>query len=371
MIVRSPFVNKLHLIPLFANLGGSLQSLGDYKRAGEIQATALETSIKYQGLEHPETRTLMLNLGNAARSLFDYERSHTLTKEAWELYKKHDGEDHPDTVNAAMAYASTLMHLKGRIPESEELLRGCFAKQSRIFGPEHPRTLVTATNLYLVLLRQSLSERAGPIKGFSEKLKEGMELNKTTYQCKVRVLGYSNISSLLSGKHYGTHLVASCHRGGNLMASCQKQLKEAVGILGEVYKILVRVHGVEHAHTLNTAKSLVDCKFKFSELVLLESGIEAAERVQADAWGLGEETLARYMKVYGPEFAEMQEMNVVLKMQRMMDDLEKDLMAIPPCPGCDDPNCKSNRPKVDSPPEPCTGCNDNPYCPNYLGPEAQ
>eukprot|EP00729_Bicosta_minor_P003213 gene3213-14708_t len=157
MIADSPNVNKLHLIQQFAQLGGSLQNQGNFKRAIEVQSRALEDSIAFQGMADRETRQLMMNQGNAMRSVCNHEKSCTLLKQAWDLYKEHDGEDHIDTLNAQMNYASTLMHFSDHVLKAEELMRDCYTKHSRIYGAEHQRTLITATNLYLVLLRQSLS----------------------------------------------------------------------------------------------------------------------------------------------------------------------------------------------------------------------
>lgn len=341
MIADSPNVNKLHLIQQFAQLGGSLQNQGNFKRAIEVQSRALEDSIAFQGMADRETRQLMMNQGNAMRSVCNHEKSCTLLKQAWDLYKEHDGEDHIDTLNAQMNYASTLMHFSDHVLKAEELMRDCYTKHSRIYGAEHQRTLITATNLYLVLLRQSLSESGGPIRGKAEKLSEGMELNKKTYQAKVRVLGYNHFSSLLSGKHYGTNL-------GSL-----GRHKEAVSILEQVYKIGIRENGKEHAQSLNTALSLVTLKFKLScDVGILEWGVEAADKLEAEAWELGEETLALYTTIYGPDYQETKQMSAVLEMERMLSGLEDELMDIPPCPGCDDPNCKANQRRAAESPEP-------------------
>ena len=59
--------------------------------------------------------------------------------------------------------------------------------------------------------------------------------------------------------------------------------------------------------------------------------------------------------------------DALLTLEQMMDEMENEILAISPCPGCDDPNCESNRPGDTS----CPGCNDNPFCPGYLGPDGE
>jgi tetratricopeptide (TPR) repeat protein len=123
------------------------RSIEVYRRAGAKLASSAAAADPVANLG-----VLYYNEGRYADAI-------TAMRQAIEMRRKSLPPDHPDVLDAEYNYAAALEH-EGKIQAAEPILRDLLASYTRVLGPKHINTLMTASGVAHNLLRQGRYQEA-------------------------------------------------------------------------------------------------------------------------------------------------------------------------------------------------------------------
>ena len=146
------------------------------------------------------------------------------------------GEEHPDTLISMGNLASTYWS-QGRWKEAEELEVQVIEMGIRVLGEEHPSTLISMGNLASTYSDQG-------------RWKEAEELEVQVVETKKRVLGEEHPSTLISLNNLA------------FILNDQSRTVEAILLLENFLQVGKRVFGPQHPHILSSSKTLNEWQLK-------------------------------------------------------------------------------------------------------------
>ena len=164
------------------------------------------------------------------------ELSSTAGKRAVDGFLKRLGPDDPKTLDAMFNLARTYLHL-GYLEKSYELLVVVLRKRKRLFGPDHPDTLMTRNELGMALCARKLH------------LAIAQRLVTNVLDARRRVLGEEHAYTLWSVNDLSKVL---CERG---------RPTEASKMLEEVLPVVIRTLGEKHVGMTMTKSNLTRAYF--------------------------------------------------------------------------------------------------------------
>jgi non-specific serine/threonine protein kinase/serine/threonine-protein kinase len=261
--------------------------------------------VESELVSDPAVQTqLMQVMARTYMGLGLYSRAHDLAQRSLGNQTRILGPDDPKTLESAMLMG-TILTDEGHEKEAESLLRKTLAQQSRIAGPEDPATLKTEDALATLMLRHAHYAEA-------EKLERGVT------SIEVRKLGADNpetfrslnsLASALRGEQksaeaetlfhqilaneqrvLGTdhpYLLVTMHNLANMLAE-EDRFDEAEPLYRQTLAIQQRVLGPDHPETAST-------------LTTLANTVAESKGRQSEAESLYREALATELRVVGPD----------------------------------------------------------------------
>jgi Tetratricopeptide repeat len=118
------------------------------KRAGE---RAVKGLMKRLGPDDPLTLTAMFNLARTYHHLCNQRASRALLVEVLRKRKRLFGPDHPDTLMARSELGMSFCVARERLPAAERLVSNVLAARKKLLGEEHAYTLWSMNDLARVL----------------------------------------------------------------------------------------------------------------------------------------------------------------------------------------------------------------------------
>ena len=118
------------------------------KRAGE---RAVKGLMKRLGPDDPLTLTAMFNLARTYHHLCNQRASRALLVEVLRKRKRLFGPDHPDTLMARTELGMSFCVARERLPAAERLVSNVLATRKKLLGEEHAYTLWSMNDLARVL----------------------------------------------------------------------------------------------------------------------------------------------------------------------------------------------------------------------------
>jgi tetratricopeptide (TPR) repeat protein len=137
------------------DLGRTLQAIGDYARAKDLLAMAIQSDEKNFGENHPYTAVRYSNLALIFRDLGDYVNAKSLLEKAVSANEANFGENHFQTVVSYSNLALVLRDL-GDYSAAKNLFEKSIQWSEVNLGKEHPTTIAYYSNLALAF--QSLGQ---------------------------------------------------------------------------------------------------------------------------------------------------------------------------------------------------------------------
>lgn len=128
------------------NLAQTYSSLGNFRKAKEMQEKVYTLRCEILGKEHPDTLTALSNLASTYGDLGNPQKEVELAEKAYTLRRKTLGEDHPDTLLSLNNLGATYIDL-GDPQKAVELSEKIYTLRCRLLGEEHPHTLNSLGNL--------------------------------------------------------------------------------------------------------------------------------------------------------------------------------------------------------------------------------
>ncbi|KAH7119535.1 kinesin light chain 3 [Dendryphion nanum] len=229
-------------------------------------------SYSSRNQEDTEEMELIRKCADALFSDGQYRESEELFKQVVETSARLFGYEHPNTLISMANLASTYSN-QGRWKEAEELLVQVMETSSRVLGYEHPDTLISMGNLAATYRNQG-------------RWKEAEELAMQVMEKRKKVLGnehpltltsMANLASTymkqgrwkkaeeleaqvmeVSLRVLGEENPSTLHSMGNLASTYMKQgrWKEAEGLDMQVIEMRKKVLGYEHPDTLTSMGNL-------------------------------------------------------------------------------------------------------------------
>jgi tetratricopeptide (TPR) repeat protein len=187
-----------------------------------------------------------------------FDEAESLLVKVKDIREKMLGAEHPRTLISISDLALLLLN-QARFEEAEEMNRLALERYEKVFGVGHPDTLISMSNLAVVLRQQG-------------KLKASEELNRRALEEKEKLLGVDHLETLTSVN--------------NLAFNLQKQGKyEAAEQLNRrALKVREKVLGLDHPETLTSVNNLA---FNLQR----QGKYEAAEKLNRQAFEMREKVL--------------------------------------------------------------------------------
>jgi tetratricopeptide (TPR) repeat protein len=132
--------NNSNLRTVSELLADTLRQSGDLTNAKALQADLVRDTRQAHGTAHPELFRVTVDLAHLLADDGDYESAERYQKDAIEGLKKLYGEAHHVTVQA-MANLVSIYRYAGKLEEAESLARRSLALSERLSGTTHTRTL--------------------------------------------------------------------------------------------------------------------------------------------------------------------------------------------------------------------------------------
>ncbi|KAH7551714.1 hypothetical protein BM1_09348 [Bipolaris maydis] len=175
-------VDDLRRASLLTRVGQCQETLGLYRLAATTQQTALLLRKKLLCSEHLETLSTMSCLASALNGLGKYNEAEAIRREELAIRERVQGPDNGDTL-ATVGELSTVLYNQGNLNQAEALSQQTLTLEimnnfalvlerqrrhketeilhtqglaitEKLFGPEHPNTLISMENVALVLSRK-------------------------------------------------------------------------------------------------------------------------------------------------------------------------------------------------------------------------
>jgi tetratricopeptide (TPR) repeat protein len=171
---------------LLNELGSTMHSLGDHRKAIEYYERALAIDEAVFGPEHPDVAVDLNNLGSAIKALGDHRKAIEYFERALAIDEAVFGPEHPDVAVDLNNLGSAIKAL-GDHRKAIEYYERALAIDEAVFGPEHPDVAVDLNNLGAAYFALEQKEKA---KEYFEK----------AYAIKIKFFGPDHHSSKLTAK---------------------------------------------------------------------------------------------------------------------------------------------------------------------------
>jgi tetratricopeptide (TPR) repeat protein len=158
-------------------LGWALVRQGKNEEARTLLTPVLETARKTLGPEHTWTLQTIHTLAPALFGMGKYEEERTLLEDLLAIRKRVQGPEHSATLATIVNLAGTY-HMLGKLKEAKQLWELSLAVDERD-RPNHPNTLMTMSNLALVYRELGQDDRA-------------IDMRRRVVEARVRVLGLTH-----------------------------------------------------------------------------------------------------------------------------------------------------------------------------------
>jgi tetratricopeptide (TPR) repeat protein len=136
-------------------LGKAYEELGQYTKAEQHAARAVQLRLDHLGPEHADTIAAQNALGWVLYRQGKSEEARTLMTPVLKAARKALRPEHPETLQAMHVLAAVLDKPDEARALGEELL----ALRKRVLGPRHPKTLATMNNLAFMLRGADIGDR--------------------------------------------------------------------------------------------------------------------------------------------------------------------------------------------------------------------
>jgi tetratricopeptide (TPR) repeat protein len=262
-------------------LGQALLDAGEFSEAKAILGRAL-TAAK---LDRAGDKLKLAILDSQALTLTaqgDLAGARRLEEQVLESRRRLFGTEHPDTLLAKESLAETL-YAQGDLAEARKLVEQVLEAQRRLLGAEHPDTLVTLGDLAVVLIAQGDSSAARKLE--EEVLAASRRLFGVEHPATLKVMGNLAWALALQGdlpeaRKLGDEVLTARRRlmgaehpdtllaMSNLanMLDAQGDLAGARKLEEEVLEARQRLLGAEHPDTLTAMSSLAAILFHQRDL---------------------------------------------------------------------------------------------------------
>lgn len=258
---------------IMLRLAEVFQAMGDYPDARDLLERVVDLNLRTLGWEDPNTLVAMNALVMTLSAQGELERARTYGYKALDASKRVLGEEHPYTLSA-MSNLAEILRARGDLMAAQKLQEKVLEDRRRIQGEEHPDTLREMNNLSMALYQQGYLQGA-------------RELDERALVILRRVLGESHPDTLVvmnnlaitlaaqgdiaSARAYGERVLeisrrvlgenhpATLRAMNNLAVTLSKQgdLGDARALQERVLEISRRTLGEEHPTTLR-ARQLLD-----------------------------------------------------------------------------------------------------------------
>ncbi len=128
------------------NLALRFKDMGNYERARELLASALQSDIANFGEQHPKVAIRQSNLANVYGDLGNYESARELLASALQSDVANFGEQHP-TVAVHQSNLALVYQALGNYEGARELLEAALQSDIANFGEQHPTVAIRQSNL--------------------------------------------------------------------------------------------------------------------------------------------------------------------------------------------------------------------------------
>ncbi|CAI6336997.1 unnamed protein product [Periconia digitata] len=249
-------------------------------------AHAIHVTRSDSVLEETAKASLLNRIGRCQTSLGQYSAAETAHRQALSLRERKLGNEHADTL-MSISNLALMLDRQGKYKEAESMNRETLARYEKVLGPEHPDTLASMNNLAVVLKSQG-------------KYKEAETMHRETLARKEKVLGLNHPDTLMSMNNLAVVLKS------------QGKYEEAELMNRETLARKEKVLGPEHPSTLMSMSNLA---------VVLKS-----QGKYEDAESTHRETLVQREKMLGREhpdtLASMGNLAQVLESQGKYEEAE-------------------------------------------------
>jgi tetratricopeptide (TPR) repeat protein len=243
---------------------GELVPYGGHERK-EAWTTYLPHAIYVAGLtgtvDEAARASLLDRVGRCQASLGQYAAAESTHRQELWLDEKVFGPEHPDTL-MSMSNLALVLNSQGKYEEAEAMDRQTLAQREKVLGPEHPSTLMSMNNLAGVLDRQG-------------KYEEAEAMDRQTLAQREKVLGPEHPDTLMSISNLA------------LVLGKQGKYEEAEAMNRQTLAQREKVLGPEHPDTLMSMNNL--------------AGVLDSQGKYEEAEAMNRQTLAQKEKVLGPE----------------------------------------------------------------------
>ena len=222
--------DPIELAASLSELGGVLQSQGEFEDAKAHHQRALAIRQKALGVDHPDLASSLNSLGNAYSSQGEYEGARGYYQRALVMLKEALGADHPDVAvslnNLGNTYSS-----QGKYEEAKRYHQRALALWERALSADHPSVATSLSNLGVVYIGQGEYEEAK--------------------RCYVRVLAIRE--KALGGEH--PQVADGLDNLGNVY-NHQGQYEEARWYYERALAIREKALGADHLHVATSLNNL-------------------------------------------------------------------------------------------------------------------
>jgi hypothetical protein len=176
------------------NLAVDLRALGEVQEARDLDRDTLERRRRVLGGDHPSTLVSASNLANDLRALDSVEAARNLDQDTLERRRRLLGADHPSTLNSISNLANDFRAM-GEMDAARDLDQDALEGRRRVLGSDHPSALMSANNLGVDLRALGDTEAAH-------------RLDQDTLQRRRRILGDDHPRTLSSASNLANDLRA-------------------------------------------------------------------------------------------------------------------------------------------------------------------
>jgi len=225
---------------------------GDHTEALRIlqHVVAVNTRIRPDAAEYPETLTAQSNLADAMKMAGDYVGAYALADRIWRIRERSLplGPDHPDTLTSANNVA-LLLQLLGDFRGAQEIQEDVLRRR-RLLAPDHDETVTAQANLATSIYALGRWEEAATME------REVLAARRARF-----------------GRDHPATLIAANNLAGSLREL--GQFAEAGRLLNQVLRVRLKVSGGGHPETLTAMTNLADL---LQEQGALDAAVRLARR---------------------------------------------------------------------------------------------
>jgi tetratricopeptide (TPR) repeat protein len=215
--------NASKLGNLLLRFGMFLDTDGNYQKASELIAEAVQIKKEMGGAKHPDTLKATGKLASTYRKMGQWEDAAKLQEQVIEAMIRVLGE-HPDTLTV-MGHLAVTYGCQGRWGDAAKLQEKVMEGTTRVLGEDHPDTLMAMGKLAATYW-------------YLGKWVDSVKLEEKVLEATTRVLGEDHLDTLTAMVNLG---VTYRHQG---------RWEDAAKLHGKVVEARTRLLGEEHPNTL-------------------------------------------------------------------------------------------------------------------------